>query len=430
MSGKPSENREVRALLRCALWLALALSSYWALRLAWADHLSYGAALAGRERAVQLAPAAAAFAGRLAVRREELGGDWLPDLRRAAALDPENPERLMRLGVGAEQAGDYPLAEKSLLAAAARSRLYQPKYLLAQYYFRRQNADRFWPWARAALEAAYGDAAPIFELGWRLRPDATWLSANLIPPRREMVRQYLAYLTKREHWTAAAGAARQMLAGAEPLAGRPCAFPSGNPAEAPPGCTGQPGRDRVTGDSADRAELLAYGEARLSRGEVREAAEIWNAMCRRRLLAHGPLDPAGDRLVTNGDFLQAPSGRGFDWRLVEQAGVSAVAVGGALRVGFTGRQAERCPIAWQYVATAPGTRYRLRYEVRAYRDAPARGIAWVVSDAQPGAESAGSLEFLAAKDLARIYLIYRRQPGSARLEATVSITHVRLERAP
>ena len=107
MSGKPSENRVVRALPRCALWLALALSSYWALRLAWADHLSYGAELAGRERAVQLAPAAA-FAERLAVRREELGGDCLPDSRRAAALDPENPEPLMRLGVRAELAGDYP----------------------------------------------------------------------------------------------------------------------------------------------------------------------------------------------------------------------------------------------------------------------------------------------------------------------------------
>ena len=106
MSGKPSENRVVRALWRCALWLALAVSSYWALRLAWADRLSDGAGLAGRERAVQLAPAVAVFSERLADRRDELGGDGLPDWRRAAALDPENPERRMRLGVRAELAGD------------------------------------------------------------------------------------------------------------------------------------------------------------------------------------------------------------------------------------------------------------------------------------------------------------------------------------
>src|ERR1035438_154016 len=132
LAGNPFAKFVVRALVRGAAWLALALSSYWALRLAWADQLSGGADLAGRERALQLAPAAV-FAARLAERREELGGDSLPDWRRATALDPENPERLMRLGLRAELAGDYALSEKSLLAAAARSRLYQPKYLLAQY---------------------------------------------------------------------------------------------------------------------------------------------------------------------------------------------------------------------------------------------------------------------------------------------------------
>lgn len=396
MSGKPSDNRVVLALLRTGLCLALAISSYWALRLAWADHLSGGADLAGRERAVRLAPAVAVFTERLADRREELGGDSLPDLRRAAALDPENPERRMRLGVRAELAGDERLAEESLLAAAARSRLYQPKYLLAQYYFRRQDAGRFWPWARAALETAWGDPAPVFELAWRMRPEAAWLSANLVPPHRELVRQYLAYLTGRERWEAAAAEARKILPAAE---------------------------------VADRARLLAYIEARLSRGDVSEATEIWNALCRRRLLAHEPLDPAGGSLVTNGDFLQAPSGRGFDWRLVGQTGITAEAEIGELRIRFTGRQPERCPIAWQYVPTAPGTRYRLAWEARRDGGDPASGIGWEVPDAGVLAESAHSLEFLPAKDAARIYLVYQRPLGSARLEGTVRIGHVRLERA-
>ena len=302
----------------------------------------------------------------------------------------------MRLGVRAELAGDYLLAEQSLLAAAARSRLYQPRYLLVQYYFRRQNAARFWPWARAALEAAWGDAAPVFELGWRMRPDAAWLSANLVPARRAMIRQYLAYLSDRERWDAAAAEARKIL----PAAG-----------------------------VVDLACLLAYGESRLTRGDAGEAAEVWNALCRRRLLAFEPLDPAGGRLITNGDFRQAPSGRGFDWRLIEQTGISAAVEGGELRVGLTGRQPERCTIAWQYVATSPGTRYRLQWEARAALGLPARGIAWVISDAELRAESAHSREFLAAKNLTRICLSYQRPLGSARLEDTVWIGHVRLERA-
>ena len=246
MAGNPIANRGFRALLRGALWMALSLSSYWALRLAWADHLSYGAELAGRERAVQLAPAAV-FAERLAVRREELSGNSLPDWRRAATLDPENPERRMQLGLRAELAGDYPLAAKSLLAAAARSRLYQPKYLLAQYYFRRQDDARFWRWAYAALESAHGDAAPVFELCWRMRPDAVWLSANAIPPRREIARQYLAYLSNRERWAAADAEAHKMLPAAEPLAGR---RPRGDTASGA-------AQAWVSGESTDRAGLLS-----------------------------------------------------------------------------------------------------------------------------------------------------------------------------
>jgi hypothetical protein len=229
-----------------------------------------------------------------------------------------------------------------------------------------------------------------------MRPDAAWLSANLIPPRREMVRQYLAYLTNRERWAAAAAEARKILPAAE---------------------------------AEDGPELLAYGEARLSRGDVSEAAEIWNALCRRRLLAVEPLDPAGGRLVTNGDFRLAPSGRGFDWHPIEQPGVRAVAESGELRVGFAGSQPEHCPIAWQYVPTAPGTRYRLQWEARAGGGEPARDIAWDVGDAGMQVESAGSLVFVAAKDPARIYLIYERPLGSARLEGTVWIGRVRLERA-
>jgi hypothetical protein len=397
LSHTPFENRVVRALLRCALWLVLAVSAYWSLRLAWADHLSYGAELAGRERAVELAPTAAVFAERLAGLRDELGGDGLPDLRRAAMLDPENPERRMRLGVRAELAGDYPLAERSLLAAATRSRLYQPKYLLAQYYFRRQNASQFFWWARAALETAWGDATPLFDLGWRMRPDAAWLSANLIPPRRETVQKYLAYLTHCERWEAATGEARKLLPAAR---------------------------------SADLERLLAYGEARLSRGDASQAVELWNALCLRHLLSLEPLDPSGDQLITNGDFLQVPSGRGFDWRLTEQPGVTARAEGGRLRVSFTGGQPERCTIVWQYIATSPAVRYRLRWEARTDGGEPASGIAWAIPDVRLGPASADSQEFVAAKDLTRISLIYQRPAGRARLEGTVWMGHVRLGPAP
>ena len=394
--GHAPAHRTALALWRGTALALLAVSSYWALRLAWADHLSYSPDVAAREHALALAPLLAPFAERLAQRREELGADSLPALERAQALDPENPDRLMRLGQRAELAGDTVLAEQSLRAAAARSRLYQPKYLLAQYYFRRGNEELFWKWARAALETSPGNLAPVFELCWRMRPNAEWLNRNIIPARREVWREYLTYLTDREHWAPAAAAARSL---AETAVG------------------------------ADVESLVRYCETSLAQGQAREPWEVWNTLCRRGLLPGPPPDPDHNQFLTNGGFEHAPAGQGFDWHLGGQAGVSVAAEPGQLRVTFSGHQPEQCPLAWQFVSLQPGTRYRLRYEVRAPGKDAASGIAAEILGATPQAGSTGSLVFVASQELGRVYLIYRRPAGSVRLEGTVAIANVRLERA-
>ena len=383
-----------RRIPRSVAWLLLALSSYWAARLAWADHLSRDSQPEIRERALRLAPAVALFAERLADRREDLFSDSLADRRRAAELDPENADRLMQLGLRAELAGDDQLAEKSLLGAAKRSRLYQPKYLLAQYYFRRGEASRFWDWARSALETAYGDASPLFDLCWRMRPDAAWLSSHVLPRRPAISRQFLTFLLEREQWEPALAEARKIAEIAQ---------------------------------AEDRAALLDYCDARLARASATDSREIWNSLCQRRLLPDEPLDRAHDRLLTNGEFSHSPSARGFDWRLVEQSGVRCVVGDGQMRVEFSGRQPERCPIAWQYVPLEPGRLYRLRYEVRAGDPGANRGLRWEVPDASVQFEP-GSALFSTRREVARVVLVYERPMGSPRLEGPVAVTHVRLER--
>ena len=191
--GRPAA-AAVRTLLRCGTLFLLAISTYWTVRLAWADHLSFSGELAGRERAVELAPAIARFHEQLADKREELGLEFLPDLQRDASLDPENSGLRTRLGSRAEQTGNFRLAEESLVTAAARSNLYQPRYLLAQYYFRRQNTENFWKWLPLALEVGYGDVMALFDLAWRMQPDAPWIWQKIIPARPEIARQYLVFL--------------------------------------------------------------------------------------------------------------------------------------------------------------------------------------------------------------------------------------------
>ena len=111
------------------------------------------------------------FHQRLAESREGSGLDPLDALSRAAQMAPANPEPLLRLALRAELKGDYALAERSLLQAAERSRLYQPRYSLSEFYFRRKKDDEFFRWIRSALDASYGDVRPLLVLAWNLRPD-------------------------------------------------------------------------------------------------------------------------------------------------------------------------------------------------------------------------------------------------------------------
>jgi hypothetical protein len=376
-------------------WLLLAVSSYWAARLAWADHLSRDPEPAVRERALALAPAIAVFPERAAERREDLRLDSLPYRRRAVELDPENADRLMQLALRAELAGDFSLAERSLLRAAERRSLYQPKYLLAQYYFRRRTAGPFRAWVRTALNSAYGDITPLLDLCWRERPDAAWLAGNVLPRRRGFARQYLTFLIAREQWAPAFTQARSI-------------------AEAP--------------QTEDRAALLAYCDARLAKSSAGDAREIWNTLCRRRLLPDGPLDPSNH--ITNGDFLHAPSSRGFDWRLVEQTGVRCDTGNGEMRITFSGRQPERCPIAWQYVPLEPGATYRLRCDVLVSdRDAPPC-ITWEAPDSEYQTQPDGSMTLTSRGELGRVILVYQRPMGATRLEGSLTVSRVRLERMP
>ena len=153
--------------LSACLTVVVTLAGYWSVRLAWADRLSRDRGLASRERAVRLAPLSATLHERLADLR-----DALPDWQTAASLDPANADQFERLGQQAEMAGDFALAERSLLRAVELSRLYQPRYLLAQYYFRRQNRAAWERWSREAFAVAPGDVTPLLELAWRMTPTA------------------------------------------------------------------------------------------------------------------------------------------------------------------------------------------------------------------------------------------------------------------
>lgn len=298
---------------------------------------------------------------RLASRPREI------DPGRSLAADPENPDLCMELAQRAEFARDLPLAERSLLRAAAISRLYQPRYLLAQYYFRHPSSDLFWTWSRAALETAYGDNGALLDLIWRAYPDGQWLWEHAIPHRPIVVRQYLGLLNARAQWRPAFEVAQYLAR---------------------------------NGDRPDVQALLIWCDTRLAAGDFREPRSVWNELCRRKVLAYDP-----GALVTNPGFIEPAISAGFDWRPAATPGVTIALGGGRLRLDLTGQQPEQCTLVWQYLALEAGARYA------ADQEGLERGFAW---------ELEGS----------RLLLTYRRPQGSSRFAGTVVLNGVRVERLP
>jgi hypothetical protein len=387
----------VHILTHCSVVLALAAAAYWAGRLAWADHLSQSNRLAERQRAVRVARGASLYE-RLADKIEETGGDPLPALLHAAELDPANAEYRMRAGLRAETAGQLDVAEWNLRAAAQLSRLYQPRYLLAQYYFRRQNAGAFFRWAHAAFDIAYGDVSPLLDLCWRMRPEPEWLRAHALSRRPEIARQYLVFLSRRQQMDAAEVLGSQLSESAV---------------------------------AADLPVLLEFCDRSLAAGRPAHAVAVWNRLCASRLLPFETLDPAKGISLTDGSFTRQALGQGFDWRLNDTDGVTSRRVEGELRVTFNGQQAEWCAIAWQYVATQPGDSYRLRSEFRGIDVDSPDGICWKIYDLAgrrvgAGTDGGGSLTFVAPSDVLVLMLSYERQMGLPRLAGTVAITQVTL----
>ena len=395
-----------RRLLSCGVVLGLGLGTYWAVRLAWADHLSRSQDLTAREQGVRLFPAATLY-GRLAEKREEWGGDPVPDLERAAALEPENAEWRVRLGLRAELWGDLALAETSYLAAARLSRLYQPRYLLAQYYFRRQNADGFHAWSRAAFLTAYGDVTPLLDLCRRLEPDGEWLAGQAPGERPEIAAQILLFLAGHQPSGAARGLALRLTAEAKP---------------------------------EHLPALLEYINRCVAAGDGGSATRVWNALCMRALLPDRPLDAREGESLTNGNFQHAPSGMGFDWRMERAPWVGFAYSAAGLRVTLSGDQPESCLLASEFVPVAPGRRYRLRLSRLPAGTPSVDGLAWVVYDVSgkalataPGAD--GWLTFESPDgsrpiEILRLGLRYERPLGATRLAGSFTIAGVQLEPAP
>ena len=392
----------------------MACAGYWSVRLAWADGLAHSDSAEQVQAALRLAPDNAIYWLHWTDLEQAHGESGGLGIVRATQADPYNAEVWIRAGLQAEVTGDFVHAEQLFLRAARQSLQYEPRWTLANYYFRRSDPEHFWPWAKSALAWSYGDRELLFDLCWRMQPDADVILERAIPDRPAVLRDYLAFLLHHDRSDAAQAVVRKLEAQAS---------------------------------EEDRPLLLDFANRMLNQQRWPAALSAWNALCLRKVVHYTPLDPSRGPLLTNGEFTEEPLDSGFDWRLDDIKGVAAVYNESphGLRFDFSGDQPENCNVVYQFVPVSPGKRYALRFGYRTEGIEPESGLHWRVMEATTGREiltppldlssdswTSGGLAFAVPQNVPAtvVMLTYRRQPGTVRIEGTVWLRNVGLELLP
>ena len=407
----------MRIVLSVASIAVLGFAAYWSLQLGYADRLAHTDSPEQVKRATELAPCNARYLVRLAVMLDQWGKDRgasVAALEAAVLCNPRDSASWIELGLQAEMEGDFTKAERCLLEAARVDKQYDPRWVLANFYFRRNDTENFWLWAREAAVMSYGDATPLFRLAWRITQDAGVILERAIPDQPAVLVRYLSFLLADNHLKAAETVAHQVVRHAR---------------------------------REDLPLMFAACDRLLEAQEWEATLRIWSGLWARKLIPYLAPDAKQGLSLTNGDFRSPPLSRGFDWRVHAAEGVSVSRRESppALRVTFSGRQPENFEVLSQFVPLLPGREYRLRFRYRTTEIGPGTGLRWRIVDIATGKELAKSSPDLSSiKDrqeevlfstaaetrLGRVVLAYQRAPGTTRIEGSISLAEVSLAFGP
>jgi tetratricopeptide (TPR) repeat protein len=371
----------VSRVVTVAALLLLIAAAVFSIRLAMADAAFRKQTPEGVARALEILPDRASYLLLRALQLDYDGADSTALLEPTALVNPLSSAPRIRLGLTAEARGDFQKAEVWLLDAARVDRQFEPRWTLANFYFRRERWDEFWKWMRAALENSYGDRRLAFDLCWRVTQDADEVLRRAVPEQHDVLATYLYYVMDQRR--EAVGPVALKLA--------------------------------ALGNVADVPLLESACDVLIDSGKVAEARELWKRLGHRET-----------SLLTNGDFAAELGGHGFDWRLAHAPGITDTSLPGSHRILLSGKQPESCELLRQFVVLEPGKKYSLRWEARTRGLVSPTGIAW---NGQGRVESAegwrgGSLDFTGSTPLMPITLVYRRPAGEPRAEGSIEIRNV------
>jgi hypothetical protein len=346
------------------------------------------------QRSAEIAPRNTEYLALRALQLNYEGADSRSLLEKIAALNPYSSAPRIRLGLAAEVSGDSASAERWLLEAAKVDHQFEPRWTLANFYFRAGDKNEFWKWMRAALEVSYGDRTPAYDLCWRVSDDAGEILWRGIPDRHDVVASYLMYLFRKK-----------------PTDSR-----------LPPGMAAPQDKildvaRRLAGfhDASDLPLLLGACD-RLIADRNGAAVDVW--------VLTGHTMPMG---IFNGDMVTEPLNHGFDWRAIESPGVTHL----GNRIALSGKQGESCLLLEQALNLDAGKQYRLQWEARTVGIKSPSGLEWRVAGQRAalspsGDWTPGELAITAGDRFEKLEFAYQRPIGESRAEGSVELRHVRL----
>ena len=395
-NSKRAPTGHLRLLSSIAIALVCVTAAYYSLRFGYAEYLFRSDRPESIARAATLSPLDADYQTRLG------------RLDHAVRLNPYLSAAWIELGTRAEAAGDFTRAEAELREAARVDRTFDPRWTLANYYFRRQNWDEFWKWIRASADMSYGDRSALFGLCWRATSDPETILARAIPADRGVLASYVSYLAHSEHFGAAPAAAYRWL----PIAAK-----------------------------EDLPALLELCDVLLEKlPNTPDAMRIWNALIERGWLPYRRLDPEAGVSVTNEAFRISPLAHGFDWRLPLAPGVRVVWNASPPGLGITldGHQEERTDMLAEWIPVLAASAYQLSTRASAEEIAAGSGLRCRIVDPVSGAVLAESeinvpvaklrFETLPHGALVKLVLGYRRAPGTNLIAGRFTLSSLALER--
>jgi tetratricopeptide (TPR) repeat protein len=359
--------------------------------------------------AMRLMPANPAYPAQLA---EELYASDPPGaellLQKAVRLNRYDASSWIQLGLLSEAENDLPQAEKSLLQAASVDSTFLPSWSLANFYFRQQNAARFWYWAQRAAQMVPDDATALFRLAWYVNPNAQEIENRLQMKRPVVEGQFVTFLLTRGDPEAVTEAASRLLR---------------------------------TGNKESTETLLGACDWLLEHKRPDLALALWNGLATRT--SYPSL--GADSPVTNSDFGKSPLSHGFDWHLQTIEGVSSFLNANPNTLGFefSGGEPDSFLLLSQTAPVHARKNYALTVDYGTSGIPPGSGIEWQVTDARTGSVLARTTSLSAEQGgiattcfttpeeaaFVNLSLLYQRQPGTVRVEGKLALKAVRLSAA-